>query len=172
MRVGQGEEEKRGHLWMMEEHLNVGVAIVHFREPKCWEYVYRLQTDAMMSHKSEEGHRRRGLTAAAETSADAIYALRSFDFPHNDITRFLNTSSYPRGIIQRNLRVVPCNGDHCRNGEAMAVDDDMLAVPVNWVIRRDTAQEASQCTCRTLVHETVRGTSTVSLWGQAETWRA
>jgi hypothetical protein len=53
----------------------------------------------------------------------------------------------------------------------MAVDDDMLAMPVNWVIRRDIAQEASQYTCRTQVHETVRGTSTASLRGQAETWR-
>jgi hypothetical protein len=156
----------------MAEHLNVGVAIVHSREPTCWGYEYRLQTDAMMSHKSEEGHRRRGLTAAAETSADTIYALRSFDFPHNDITRFLNSSSCFRGIIQNNLRVVPCNGDHCRNGEGMAVDDDMLAVPVNWVVRRDMAQEASQYTCRTLVHETVRGTSRASLRSQAETWRA
>jgi hypothetical protein len=54
----------------------------------------------------------------------------------------------------------------------MAVDDDMLAVPVNWVIRRDMAQETRQYTCRSQVHETVRGTSTASLWGQAETWRA
>lgn len=54
----------------------------------------------------------------------------------------------------------------------MAVDENMLAAPANWVIRREIAQEASQYTCRTLVHETVRGTWTASLWGQAETWRA
>jgi hypothetical protein len=84
---------------MMARHPNVGVVIVHFQGPKCWEYEYRLQTDALMSHKSEYGHRRRGHTAAAETSADAIYALRSFHFPYNDITGFLNTSPYLRGII-------------------------------------------------------------------------
>ena len=53
MRVGREEEEKGGHLWMMAEHLNVGVVKVHFREPECWEYEYRLRTDALMSHKSE-----------------------------------------------------------------------------------------------------------------------
>jgi hypothetical protein len=84
-----------------------------------------------MSHKSEKEHRRRGLTAAAETSADAIHALRSFYFPYNDITRLLDAGHYLRGIVQNYLRVMPRNGDKCRNREAMAIDDDRLAVPVN-----------------------------------------
>ena len=122
--------------------------------------------------ESQVGHRRKGHTAAAETSADAIHALRSFYLPHNDITRLLDAGPNLRGIIQNYLRVVPRDSDKCRNGEAMAVDDDRIAVPINWVIRRDMAQEASQYTCRPRVDGIVQGTWIIGLRKQAEAWRA
>lgn len=174
MRVGREEEEKGGHLWTRARRLHVGVAIVHFREPECWACGYRLQggeRDALID-ESQVGHRRKGHTAAAETSADAIHALRSFHLPHNDITRLLDAGPNLRGIIQNYLRVVPRDSDKCRNGEAMAVDDDRIAVPINWVIRRDMAQEASQYTCRPRVDGIVQGTWIIGLRKQAEAWRA
>ena len=114
----------------MAGYLHVGVATVRFREPMCWACGCRLQTDALMSHKPESKHRA-GLTAPAETSADAIYTLRSFHFPHNDITRLLNACFDLRGIIQNYLRIVPRNGDKCGNREAVTIYDDGVAVPVN-----------------------------------------
>lgn len=157
------------------------------RTPACWccnsalprARVLGVRVSASRRRKrradeSQVGHRRRGHThtAAAETSADAIHALRSFYLPHNDITRLLDAGPNLRGIIQNYLRAVPRDGDKCRNGEAMAIDDDRIAVPINSVIRRDMAQEGSQYTCRPRVHGIVQGTLIIGLWNQAEAWRA
>lgn len=69
-----------------------------------------------------------GLTATAESGANAVNAFRSFDFSHDDITGGLNACPDFGRTVQKYLCIVSGGGDKGRHGKTVAIDDDSFAI--------------------------------------------